>query len=56
MQYYHSSAEHLVIYDEAKKVAIGVEDGKEVDKTIFYHNFYNIEELNKIIKSLFTQA
>ena len=34
----------------------GVEDGKDVDKTIFYHNLYNIEELNKIIKTLFTQA
>lgn len=56
MHYYHSSAEHLIIYDETKKVATGVEDGKEVDKTIFYHNFYNIEELNKIVKSLFTQA
>ena len=56
MQYYHSSAEHLIIYDETKKTIAGVEDGKDVDKTIFYHNLYNIEELNKIIKTLFTQA
>jgi len=47
---YHSSNEHLIMFNEENKNISGVEDGKQTDYSVFYHNFYNIEELNKLIK------
>ncbi len=50
--YYHSSMEHLVIYNEKNKTYSGVEDGLSPDSTMLYSDFYNIEALNNVIKKL----
>ena len=50
--YYHSSIEHLVLYNEKTKAISGVEDGKGALTGLSYADFYNIEALNNYIKSL----
>lgn len=54
--YYHSSSDHLVIYDEKTKEVSGVEDGIAPRKTLLYSEFYNIEALNNVIKELTKQS
>ena len=54
--YYHSSPDHLVIYNEETKTVSGVEDGIAPRKTLFYSEFYNIEALNNVIKELTKQS
>ena len=53
MNYVMSSQYHLITYNEEKKTIVGVEDGKSVAYTMYYHNFYDMEELLKAVKKLF---
>lgn len=50
MGYAHSSNEHLIIMkDEAKKEFEGVEDGVNVNGTIRYNDFYNMDKMVEAI-------
>lgn len=52
MGFVHSSNEHLILLDEAKKTYKGVEDGVGVDGGLKYNLFYNMEEMIKVINSI----
>ena len=52
MGFAHSSNEHVTLFDETKKTCQGVENGVDVNGTLKYNDFYNMEEMVKCIDKI----
>lgn len=52
MGFVHSSTEHLIIFNEAKLTYDSVEHGVDVNGTLKYNDFYNMEEMIKCISKI----
>lgn len=49
MTFVHSSNEHIILLNEEKKTYQGVEDGANVDKSIKYNSFYDMDAMIKAL-------
>ena len=52
MAFVHSSNEHVIVLNETKKTYKGVENGVEVNGTLKYNDFYNMDEMVKCINKI----